>query len=167
DFGLSKAFSTDKTRCFTNNVVTLWYRSPELLLGERNYGPPIDLWSVGCIMVELWLRTPIFPGATEQGELKLIHNLCGGICKKNWSTVEKLPLFDKLRFFDCPVHSVKERMKIWVKDDLGLDLVDKFLILDPDHRINANDALNHDFFWTDPMPGQLSKVMSTLKISNF
>lgn len=44
---------------YTNRVVTLWYRPPELLLGERNYGPPIDLWGAGCIMAEMWTRTPI------------------------------------------------------------------------------------------------------------
>lgn len=44
---------------FTNRVVTLWYRPPELLLGERNYGPPVDLWGAGCIMAEMWTRSPI------------------------------------------------------------------------------------------------------------
>lgn len=45
--------------CYTNRVVTLWYRPPELLLGERHYGPQIDMWGAGCIMAELWTRTPI------------------------------------------------------------------------------------------------------------
>ena len=44
---------------YTNRVVTLWYRPPELLLGERNYGPPVDMWGAGCIMAEMWTRTPI------------------------------------------------------------------------------------------------------------
>lgn len=47
------------TACYTNRVVTLWYRPPELLLGARNYGPAIDIWGAGCIMAELWTRTPI------------------------------------------------------------------------------------------------------------
>lgn len=63
DFGLARAFSiTNKPNKYTNRVVTLWYRPPELLLGERNYGPPIDLWGAGCIMAELWTRNPILQG---------------------------------------------------------------------------------------------------------
>ena len=44
---------------YTNRVVTLWYRPPELLLGERNYGPAVDMWGAGCIMAEMWTRVPI------------------------------------------------------------------------------------------------------------
>lgn len=55
DFGLARAFSEKKKR-YTNRVVTLWYRPPELLLGDRNYGPPVDLWGAGCIMAEMWTR---------------------------------------------------------------------------------------------------------------
>ena len=63
DFGLARAFSIqNKPNKYTNRVVTLWYRPPELLLGERNYGPPVDLWGAGCIMAELWTRTPIMQG---------------------------------------------------------------------------------------------------------
>lgn len=62
DFGLARAYSISKTGVpnrYTNRVVTLWYRPPELLLGERNYGPPVDMWGAGCIMAEMWTRSPI------------------------------------------------------------------------------------------------------------
>ncbi|GFW05921.1 hypothetical protein TNCV_3443901 [Trichonephila clavipes] len=62
DFGLARAFSVTKNgqpNRYTNRVVTLWYRPPELLLGERNYGPPVDMWGAGCIMAEMWTRSPI------------------------------------------------------------------------------------------------------------
>jgi cyclin-dependent kinase 9 len=63
DFGLARAFSQNVKKFqpnrYTNRVVTLWYRPPELLLGERNYGPGIDLWGAGCIMAEMWVRSPI------------------------------------------------------------------------------------------------------------
>lgn len=64
---------------YTNRVVTLWYRPPELLLGERNYGPAIDQWGAGCIMAEMWTRSPIMQGNTEQHQLQLISQLCGSI----------------------------------------------------------------------------------------
>lgn len=59
DFGLARAYSANKgghSNRYTNRVVTLWYRPPELLLGDRNYGPPVDLWGAGCIMAEMWTR---------------------------------------------------------------------------------------------------------------
>ena len=64
---------------YTNRVVTLWYRPPELLLGERNYGTAIDQWGAGCIMAEMWTRSPIMQGTTEQNQLTLIAQLCGSI----------------------------------------------------------------------------------------
>ena len=98
DFGLARAIhlNKDQTQRYTNRVVTLWYRPPELLLGERNYGPPIDLWGAGCIMAELWTRNPIMQGNTEQNQLTLISHLCGSIAADVWPGVEKLDLFSKM-----------------------------------------------------------------------
>lgn len=61
DFGLARVMyrKGGQEPCYTNRVVTLWYRPPELLLGTRNYGPAIDIWGAGCIMAELWTRSPI------------------------------------------------------------------------------------------------------------
>lgn len=81
---------------FTNHVVTLWYRPPELLLGERNYGPSIDLWGVGCIMAEMWTRNPIFQGNSEQSQLTLISKLCGSITPEVWPNVIYLDLYNRL-----------------------------------------------------------------------
>ena len=72
DFGLARPFSFPKlgqANKYTNRVVTLWYRPPELLLGERNYGPPIDVWGAGCVMAEMWTRTPIMQGKVEQDQV--------------------------------------------------------------------------------------------------
>lgn len=81
---------------YTNRVVTLWYRPPELLLGDRNYGPPVDLWGAGCIMAEMWTRYPIMQGNTEQHQLNLISHLCGSITPEVWPGVEKFDLYKKM-----------------------------------------------------------------------
>lgn len=83
---------------YTNNVVTLWYRAPELLLGEHDYGPPIDLWSAGCILGEMWTRLPILQGQTEQSQLMLISELCGSFVPEVWPAVVSLPLYNKIEF---------------------------------------------------------------------
>ena len=155
DFGLARAISINKNgkpNRYTNRVVTLWYRPPELLLGERNYGPPVDLWGAGCIMAEMWTRSPIMQGSTEQHQLTLIAQLCGAITPEIWPTVNELELYNKVELPKTTKRRVKERLKPYVKDPYACDLIDKLLYLDPSKRTDSDTALNHDFFWTDPMP---------------
>uniref|UniRef100_A0A6I8NIP6 Cyclin dependent kinase 9 n=1 Tax=Ornithorhynchus anatinus TaxID=9258 RepID=A0A6I8NIP6_ORNAN len=170
DFGLARAFSLAKNsqpNHYTNRVVTLWYRPPELLLGERDYGPPIDLWGGGCIMAEMWTRSPIMQGNTEQHQLTLISQLCGSITPEVWPNVDKYELYQKLDLPRGQKRKVKERLKAYVKDPYALDLIDKLLVLDPAQRIDSDDALNHDFFWSDPMPSDLKNMLSTHSTSMF
>ena len=68
DFGLARAFGIP-LRTYTHEVVTLWYRAPEVLLGSRHYNTAIDMWSVGCIFAEMAMRTPLFPGDSEIDEI--------------------------------------------------------------------------------------------------
>lgn len=163
DFGLARAFSISKNgqpNKYTNRVVTLWYRPPELLLGDRNYGPPVDMWGAGCIMAEMWTRSPIMQGNTEQQQLVFISQLCGSLTPDVWPGVENLELYHKMELPMGHKRKVKERLKPYVKDVTGVDLLDKLLQLDPKERIDADTALNHDFFWSDPMPCDLSKMLS-------
>ena len=71
DFGLARAFGIP-VRSFTHEVVTLWYRAPDVLLGNRKYSTPVDIWSCGCIFAELVAGKPLFPGNNEQDELTRI-----------------------------------------------------------------------------------------------
>ncbi|XP_072517991.1 cyclin-dependent kinase 9-like [Salminus brasiliensis] len=171
DFGLARAFSLAKNsqrNRFTNKVVTLWYRPPELLLGERDYGPPIDLWGAGCIMAEMCTRVPIMQGNTEQHQLTLISQLCGSITAEVWPGVDKkYELYQKMELPKGQKRKVKDRLKAYVKDLYALDLIDKLLVLDPAQRIVSDDALNHDFFWSDPMPSDLKNMLSTHNTSMF
>jgi len=163
DFGLARAFSINKNgqaNRYTNRVVTLWYRPPELLLGERNYGPPVDMWGAGCIMAEMWTRSPIMQGNTEQHQLTLIAQLCGAISPEVWPGVEQLDLYNKMEIPKNQKRRVKERLRPYVKDQWAVDLLDRLLTLNPAARIDSDAALNHDFFWTDPMPVGLDKMLS-------
>ncbi|CAH1786587.1 unnamed protein product, partial [Owenia fusiformis] len=141
DFGLARATtSKGQVARYTNRVVTLWYRPPELLLGERDYGPPIDLWGAGCIMAEMWTRSPIMQGNTEQHQLTLISQLCGSITPEVWPGVDSLELFTKLELPQGQKRKVKERLKAYVRDQWALDLLDKLLTLDPTKRMDSDTA---------------------------
>ena len=74
DFGLSKELRKGN---LTNNVVTRWYRCPELLLGSTNYGTEVDMWSIGCILAEFMQRAALFTGKDDFDQLRVIVDICG------------------------------------------------------------------------------------------
>ena len=78
DFGLARNYSEiyDDTR-YSNKVITLWYRPPELLLGAESYGPAVDMWSAGCILAEMLEGRPLFQGQNHIDQLEVIFKLCG------------------------------------------------------------------------------------------
>merc|ERR1719412_1866290 len=98
DFGLARLYNAeDKQRPYTNKVITLWYRPPELLLGEERYGPWIDVWSCGCILGELFYKRPMFQANEEIAQLIVISRLCGTPCPANWPDVIHLPNFASIK----------------------------------------------------------------------
>ena len=82
----------DTGRQLTNRVITLWYRPPELLLGSQNYGPAVDMWSVGCIFAELLTRKPILPGRNEFEQIDLIFKTFGTPTEQTWPGLTKVSL---------------------------------------------------------------------------
>ena len=94
DFGLSKKI--DPRRNYTNRVVTLWYRCPELLLGSEKYTPAIDMWSIGCCFAELLTFRPLFPADKEQKVLELIYEKCGTPTEETWPGMNQLKHFKQL-----------------------------------------------------------------------
>jgi len=92
DFGLARVFSLPLEK-YTREVVTLWYRAPEILLGQRNYFTTVDIWSVGCIMYELAHNKPLFSGDSELSQIMSIFNLFGSPTEDNWPGISKLKFF--------------------------------------------------------------------------
>ncbi|GMI75740.1 cyclin-dependent kinase C;1 [Hibiscus trionum] len=150
DFGLARSFSNDHNANLTNRVITLWYRPPELLLGATKYGPAVDMWSVGCIFAELLHGKPIFPGKDEPEQLNKIFELCGAPDEVNWPGVSKIPWYNNFK----PTRPMKRRLREVFRhfDRHALELLEKMLTLDPSQRICAKDALDAEYFWTDPLP---------------
>jgi serine/threonine protein kinase len=142
DFGLARAF-VPPVRPFTHEVVTLWYRPPEILLGEKTYALPVDLWAVGAILVEMLNKRPLFPGDSEIDELFKIFRIMGTPCETNWKEGTCLPDFNRV----WPMWPTLDLAKcVPSLSPSGLNLLEGLLCLDPRDRLSASEASSHAFF---------------------
>lgn len=119
DFGLARAFGIP-IRTYTHEVVTLWYRAPEILLGAKHYSTPVDIWSVGCIFAEMINHLPLFPGDSEIDELFRIFRALGTPDESSWLGVSQLPDF-KATFPKW--HPQPLSRFVSTLDEMGLDLL--------------------------------------------
>ena len=142
DFGLARAFGIP-VNTFSNEVVTLWYRAPDVLLGSRQYNTSIDIWSAGCIMAEMFTGRPLFPGTTNDDQLQKIFRLMGTPSERTWPGISGFPEY-KHNFQQYATQDM--RMFLPVIDSVGLNLLNAMLQLRPDNRISASAALQHPWF---------------------
>ncbi|EFP84958.2 CMGC/CDK/CDK9 protein kinase [Puccinia graminis f. sp. tritici CRL 75-36-700-3] len=152
DFGLARSIEqqhNNKKREYTNCVVTRWYRPPEILLGNRRYGTPVDLWGVGCVIAEMFKGGPILTGSTDVNQCELIFRLCGSPTSESMPGWENLPGCEGVRSWTSKPRRVREEYER-ISPELA-DLLDHLLVLDHSRRLTAEEALDHDWFWTDPM----------------
>jgi cyclin-dependent kinase 12/13 len=150
DFGLARTYA-DHLHRYTNRVITLWYRSPELLLGAEEYGPEVDIWSVGCLLAELLTTKPLFPGKDEANQIDLIFKICGAPSEQVWPGWSKLALSSMVK---VDKYSSSNRLGEALPQisAAGLDLIRCLLDLDPKKRPTAHQALDHEWFWSRPYP---------------
>jgi len=143
DLGLGRAF-TVPVKSYTHEIVTLWYRAPEVLLGSTHYSTPVDMWSVGCIFAELARKRPLFPGDSELQQLLHIFKLLGTPSESVWPGVTKLR-----DWHEFPQWKLQDLNKAVPElDNNGIDLLRRMLVYDPAERIHANQALDHPYFDT-------------------
>lgn len=142
DFGLARAFGIP-VRNYTHEVVTLWYRAPDVLMGSRKYSTSVDIWSVGCIFAEMVNGRPLFPGSSEADQLLKIFKILGTPNPNTWGSMAELPEY-KDNFPLYPGVSLKKVVRRL--DTTGLNLLARMLEFDPLKRISADAALQHPYF---------------------
>jgi cyclin-dependent kinase 17 len=113
------------TKTYSNEVVTLWYRPPDVLLGSTEYNTSIDMWGVGCIFFEMASGRPLFPGSTVEDELHLIFRTLGTPTEKKWRGINRKEEFLSFNFPYYEPESLLSRVPRL--DSEGLDLLSKFL----------------------------------------
>lgn len=142
DFGLARAFGIP-VNTFSNEVVTLWYRAPDVLLGSRTYNTSIDIWSAGCIMAEMYTGRPLFPGTTNEDQLVRIFRIMGTPSERTWPGISQFSEYKQ----GLQLYATQDlRTILPMIDDRGLDLLGRMLQLRPELRISAGEALRHSWF---------------------
>jgi cyclin-dependent kinase len=145
DFGLARAFGIP-VRSYTHEVVTLWYRAPDVLMGSRTYSTPVDIWSIGCIFAEMATSRPLFAGTSESDQLKRIFKTLGSPIQQSYPGLVELPDYNRdpkimqyppPRSFSDVVPGI---------DGTGRSLLEKMLAYDPLQRCSAADAMKHEYF---------------------
>lgn len=153
DFGMARYTSSPPPRHLTQLVVTLWYRSPELLLGARSYTAAIDVWSLGCIFAELLTTEPLLRGKNEVSQLSEIFTLLGAPTTSNWPSFRSLPNAKALHpVLSNTTHLVPTLTanKFPYFSSAGFSLLKACLSLNPANRPSASEVLSHPYFSEEP-----------------
>jgi serine/threonine protein kinase len=152
DFGLARHVSRNTKRPLTANLVTLWYRSPEILLGSDSYNMSSDMWSIGCIFVEILLGNPPFNAQNEMELFFQINDQIGAINERSFRGVGELAMFKKFKLSDEFNSEPKLKNSLERKfSKETADLAMSLLELDPKKRPTVKEVLEHNFFNSDPV----------------
>ena len=147
DFGLARTFGSPE-RAMSSQVVTRWYRPPELLFGATEYGAGVDMWGAGCIFAELLLRTPFLPGESDLDQLTKTFTALGTPTEAMWPGMTSLPSY--VPYTPMPPRPLQEIFT--AAAPAATELMTQFLVYDPERRLGAAAALDHSYFTTGPAP---------------
>ncbi|EMD67058.1 hypothetical protein COCSADRAFT_284519 [Bipolaris sorokiniana ND90Pr] len=163
DFGLARFYSKSGKLDYTNRVITIWYRSPELLLGETQYGPAVDIWSAACVLVEIFTRHAIFPGdGGEINQLEKIYNVLGTPTVQDWPGIVDMQWFELLRPTERKKSTFAEKYKDRVSP-MAFELLQAMFLFDPNARPAAADVLEHPFFTSEAPAPKRAEALKELE----
>lgn len=149
DFGLAR-YQSDSTKPMTPGLVTLWYRSPELLFGAKEQTTAVDMWAAGCILGELLAHKPLLPGVSEISQIELIIDLLGTPSETIWPDFSRLPAIQNFTLKAQPYNNLKPKFA-WLSS-AGLRLLNFLFMYDPKKRASAEECLQSSYFKEAPLP---------------
>lgn len=153
DFGLARTLLSSKNGfepVVTDYVATRWYRAPEMLLGSPNYTKSVDMWSVGCILIESMTRKPLFPGKSTKNQIQLVFEVIGLPSKEEYNKLKQKYEF-QAEFEHLPLKINRKPIKAifaaynYTCSPECLDFLNKIMLFDPEKRMTVEDALNHPY----------------------
>lgn len=144
DFGLARHFSLP-FGAYSKEIVTLWYRAPEIIMGEKRYGIGVDIWSLGCIFYELFMRQPLFMGDCQIDTLYRIFQILGTPSETTWNGLSEVPDWSA-QFPKFKGEGFHKLIGLYGFDVHAVDLLSRMLQLDPLKRITCPEILEHRFF---------------------
>lgn len=149
DYGLARLYNDEskaKTENLTDYVATRWYRAPELLLANESYDEKIEVWSVGCILAEMYLRKPFLMGVDWKNQLYLILDLLSTPKKEDTEFIENPKAKEFLNNYpDNPCEKLTSYFEDIDISDEGFDLLKKMLVFNPNKRISIEESLQHPY----------------------
>uniref|UniRef100_UPI003AAE9088 cyclin-dependent kinase-like 2 n=1 Tax=Centroberyx gerrardi TaxID=166262 RepID=UPI003AAE9088 len=149
DFGFARTMATPgEGGAYTDYVATRWYRAPELLVGDTKYGKPVDVWAVGCLLVEMLTGQPLFPGDSDLDQLYHIVRCFGNLTAHHQELFYRNPVFSGVRLPECSVRVPLEQ-RYPALTHTALDLAQRCLQMDPESRAQCSDLLQHPLFTHD------------------
>lgn len=157
DFGLAR-YLPDSDKPMTPGLVTLWYRSPELLFGSKVQTTAVDMWAAGCILGELLAHKPLMPGVSEISQIELIIDLLGTPSEMIWPDFSSLPALQNFTLKSQLYNNLKPRFP-WLSS-AGLRLLNFLFMYDPSKRATAEECLHSSYFKEAPLPAA-PKLMPT------
>lgn len=174
DWGLARSWNKNMKK-LTNPVITLWYRPPELLLGCKKYSPKIDMWSVGCIIAEMFRRTGLLTGCTDENQIGLIFKTLGRPNLSEWPDISQVcPLWRKYELksneqnhnssLRCALKSNLPNPS-WMTEN-AICLIQKLLTYNPEKRWSAKQASLADYFFESPVLKPANELYMKLGVNN-
>lgn len=156
DFGLARSFAEPGDVKMTSQVITRWYRPPELFFGARSYSSAVDVFSLGLVFAELIKRVPFLAGDSDVGQLQLIARALGTPTEANWPGVSKLPAYVIPNADDIKPEADRAfyRSQFFSISAAGQDLMRSMLRLDPRQRVSCRQALESEWFQEEPLPAK-------------
>ncbi|KAL2918578.1 hypothetical protein HK105_201979 [Polyrhizophydium stewartii] len=147
DFGFARTLAGPGAK-YTDYVATRWYRAPELLVGDTEYGKAVDIWATGCIFAEILTGQPLFPGDTDIDQLYRIMKCLGHLTKRHTEIFLKNPLFVGVR-----IPEIGKLTPLATKlphiSSLAMSWLQQTLIYDPDQRATTKQLMTHPYFQED------------------